>query len=66
MTGQAQKIEEALENGVSPEEIEKLKDWFLEQVSEFAIYSSILGVIMFIATYFSIMLFNYAAHSQVK
>lgn len=66
MTGQARKLEEAIQDGLPPEEIGKLKDWFLQQVSEFGIYSTILGVIMFIATYFSIMLFNYAAHSQVR
>lgn len=40
-------------------------DWFLNEVTWFAIYSCILGVVMLIGTYVSIMLFNFAAHSQV-
>lgn len=40
-------------------------DWFLNEVMWFAIYSCILGVVMLIGTYVSIMLFNFAAHSQV-
>lgn len=39
---------------------------FLDQVLLFVIYSCSLGLVMMIATYFSIMLFNYAAHSQVR
>lgn len=66
MTGQAHKIADAIENGMSQEELDELVDWFLQQVSEFGIYSTILGIIMLIATYVSIMLFNYAAHSQVS
>lgn len=66
MTGQAHKIAAAIENGMTQEEIDELIYWFLQQVSEFGIYSTILGFIMLFATYVSIMLFNYAAHSQVS
>lgn len=38
---------------------------FLEEVQMFAIYSTILGLVMFFGTYISIMMFNYAAHSQI-
>ncbi|XP_037033409.1 ATP-dependent translocase ABCB1-like isoform X2 [Bradysia coprophila] len=38
---------------------------FLDQVTWFAIYSCILGVVMLAGTYVSIMLFNFAAHSQI-
>lgn len=41
-------------------------DWFLDEVTWFAIYSCILGVVMLVGTYVSIMLFNFAAHSQVS
>lgn len=40
--------------------------WFLNEVKWYAIYSCILGAIVLIGTYFSIMLFNVAAHSQVR
>lgn len=45
---------------------ELIVKWFLNEVKWFAIYSSVLGVVMLIGTYFSIMLFNIAAHSQVR
>lgn len=40
-------------------------EWFLNEVTWFAIYSCILGAVMLVGTYVSIMLFNFAAHSQV-
>lgn len=43
-----------------------LVKWFLNEIKWFAIYSCILGGVMLIGTYFSIMLFNVAAHSQVS
>lgn len=39
---------------------------FLDEVTWFAIYSCILGAVMMTGTYVSIMLFNFAAHSQVS
>lgn len=47
------------------DDMELIIDWFLNEVMWFAIYSCILGVVMLIGTYVSIMLFNFAAHSQV-
>lgn len=44
---------------------DQFTDLFLDQVTWFAIYSCILGVVMLAGTYVSIMLFNFAAHSQV-
>lgn len=41
-------------------------DAFLDEVKWFLIYYCIIGVIMFVFTYISIVLFNYAAHSQVR
>lgn len=50
---------------LNPEERARLLDEFLEQVLLFVIYSCGLGAVMLVFTYISIMLFNYAAHSQV-
>lgn len=47
-------------------DMDAIIDWFLNEVTWFAIYSCILGVVMLIGTYVSIMLFNFAAHSQVS
>lgn len=33
---------------------------------DFVIYSCVLGTICFVGTYISIMLFNHAAHNQVR
>lgn len=49
-----------------PDDMDLIIEWFLNEVTWFAIYSCILGVVMLIGTYVSIMLFNFAAHSQVK
>lgn len=46
-------------------ELENIISWFTEEVAWFAILNTIIGVIMLVASYLSIMLFNYAAHSQV-
>ncbi|KAJ6632996.1 ATP-dependent translocase ABCB1, partial [Pseudolycoriella hygida] len=46
-------------------DVDVVLKWFLNEIKWFAIYSCILGVIMFVGTYFSIMLFNIAAHSQI-
>lgn len=51
---------------LTPEERAILMGEFLEQVLLFVIYSCGLGAVMLVFTYISIMLFNYAAHSQVK
>jgi len=49
------------------EEFNKLmEESFLDSVNSFAINNTILGVIMLGFSYLSIMLFNYAAHSQVR
>lgn len=40
-------------------------DWFMEEIASFAIWNSILGVILLVFTYLAIMLFNYAAHNQI-
>lgn len=47
-------------------DMDLIVDWFLNEVTWFAIYSCILGVVMLAGTYVSIMLFNFAAHSQVR
>lgn len=41
-------------------------DAFLDEVMWFLIYYCIIGVVMFVFTYMSIVLFNYAAHNQVR
>lgn len=50
---------------LTPEERAILLDEFLEQILLFVLYSCGLGAVMLVFTYLSIMLFNYAAHSQV-
>lgn len=47
-------------------EMDLMAKWFVNEVRWFAIYSCTLGVVMLIGTYLSIMLFNFAAHSQVS
>lgn len=42
-----------------------LLDAFLDEITWFLIYYCIIGVIMFVFTYTSILLFNNAAHNQV-
>lgn len=54
------------ENGDEVPDVELIIKWFLDEVKWFAINSCILGVVMLIGTYFSIMLFNVAAHNQVR
>lgn len=44
----------------------EIAKFFLENVQTFAIHSCILGVVMLLGTYISIILFNIAAHSQVR
>ncbi len=46
-------------------DMDRIIEWFLNEVTWFAIYSCILGAVMLAGTYVSIMLFNFAAHSQV-
>lgn len=40
-------------------------DAFLDEIKWFLIYYCIIGVIMFVFTYISVLLFNNAAHNQV-
>lgn len=59
-------VTQGSEAGMQPNETDPITEWFLDQVTWFAIYSCILGIVMLIGTYVSIMLFNFAAHSQVS
>lgn len=38
---------------------------FWHEVEMFVLYTCLLGIVMFVATYLSIMLFNHAAHNQI-
>lgn len=46
-------------------DLQPFYEWFLEQVAFFAIFNSLIGLVMLVSSYVSIMLFNYAAHNQI-
>lgn len=53
-------------NSTNNTDRDSMVEFFRDNVKWFAIYSSILGLVMLVGTYLAIMLFNVAAHSQVS
>lgn len=45
--------------------LERMKTIFLDEIESFAINNSILGAVMLICSYLSVMFFNYAAQNQI-
>lgn len=48
-----------------PEVLQQASDKFIDDIREFAIYNSIIGLVVFVTSYLSTVLFNYSAHRQV-
>ena len=51
---------------LTEEQMVTVADEFMDDVILFAIYSAILGAIVLVGTYLSVMLFNYSAANQVS
>lgn len=54
-----------LATSVDPEVIQEASDKFFESIRMFAIYNSLIGLVTFITSYISTVLFNYSALRQV-
>lgn len=56
---------EILLTSTDPAEIQEASDKFFDDIRTFAIYNSLIGLVTFITSYLSTVIFNYTALRQV-
>lgn len=56
----------AMVTSVDPDELQQASDSFFDAIKMFAIYNSLIGLVTFVTSYLSTVLFNYTALRQVS
>ncbi|XP_059608889.1 ATP-dependent translocase ABCB1 isoform X1 [Phlebotomus argentipes] len=66
MLGKAGNATDALQpEAMETDPMEQMTQWFLDEIQFFAIFNTIIGVVMLVGSYVSTTAFNYAAHNQI-